>query len=90
MLLCQVSFRPAIAESPVAQSSLPLSSPSPQSSRFLCGQPITPPSQVFYAPLIGKTVKIVVSSTLQTAGGRLIFGELKGGTDQISFVREAG
>jgi len=27
--------------------------------------------------LIGKTVKIVVSSTLQTAGGRLIFGELK-------------
>jgi uncharacterized protein YacL len=26
---------------------------------------------------IGKTVKIVVSSTLQTAGGRLIFGELK-------------
>src|SRR5437588_3081293 len=37
--------------------------------------------------LIGKTVKIVVSSTLQTAGGRLIFGELKTGTDQISFVR---
>jgi uncharacterized protein YacL len=27
--------------------------------------------------LIGKTAKIVVSSTLQTAGGRLIFGELK-------------
>ena len=27
--------------------------------------------------LIGKTVKIVVSSTLLTAGGRLIFGELK-------------
>jgi uncharacterized protein YacL len=27
--------------------------------------------------LIGKTVKVVVSSTLQTAGGRLIFGELK-------------
>ena len=27
--------------------------------------------------LIGKTVTIVVSSTLQTAGGRLIFGELK-------------
>jgi uncharacterized protein YacL len=27
--------------------------------------------------LIGKTVKIVVSSMLQTAGGRLIFGELK-------------
>src|SRR4029077_11261138 len=27
--------------------------------------------------LIGKTVRIVVSSTLQTAGGRLIFGELK-------------
>src|SRR5436305_6932476 len=27
--------------------------------------------------LIGRTVKIVVSSTLQTAGGRLIFGELK-------------
>jgi uncharacterized protein YacL len=27
--------------------------------------------------LIGKTVKIVVTSTLQTAGGRLIFGELK-------------
>ncbi len=37
--------------------------------------------------LIGKTVKIVVSSTLQTAGGRLIFGELKAGADQISFVR---
>src|SRR5437763_1907451 len=37
--------------------------------------------------LIGKTVKIVVSSTLQTAGGRLIFGELKAGSDQISFVR---
>jgi uncharacterized protein YacL len=39
---------------------------------------------------IGKTVKIVVSSTLQTAGGRLIFGELKAGaanSDQISFVR---
>ena len=30
--------------------------------------------------LIGKTVKIVVSSTLQTAGGRLIFGELKAPT----------
>ena len=27
--------------------------------------------------LVGRTVKIVVSSTLQTAGGRLIFGELK-------------
>ena len=27
--------------------------------------------------LIGRTVKIVVTSTLQTAGGRLIFGELK-------------
>jgi uncharacterized protein YacL len=27
--------------------------------------------------LIGKTVRIIVSSTLQTAGGRLIFGELK-------------
>jgi uncharacterized protein YacL len=37
--------------------------------------------------LIGKTAKIVVSSTLQTAGGRLIFGELKAGADQISFVR---
>jgi len=37
--------------------------------------------------LIGKTVKIVVSSTLQTAGGRLIFGELKAGADHISFVR---
>ena len=27
--------------------------------------------------LIGKTVKVVVSSALQTAGGRLIFAELK-------------
>jgi uncharacterized protein YacL len=31
--------------------------------------------------LIGNTAKVVVSSALQTSGGRLIFAELKNGAD---------
>lgn len=34
--------------------------------------------------LIGNTARIVVSSALQTTGGRLIFAELKNGTDAVS------
>jgi uncharacterized protein YacL len=33
---------------------------------------------------IGTTAKIIVSSALQTAGGRLIFGELKDSAETVS------